>query len=83
MNTTTIATILRVVAGVLALVSLAVAGIRFYGMHTLDTAMGARGAIYSLRLLFPLSLALFFGYVTWKGKLPFSPDSNDSADPKD
>ncbi|HEC12348.1 MAG TPA: hypothetical protein ENI80_03720 [Acidiferrobacteraceae bacterium] len=83
MSTTTIATILRVVAGILALVSMGVAGIRFYGMNTLDTAMGAMGAIYSLRLLFPLSLAAFFGYVAWKGKLPFGPESNDSVDPKD
>ncbi len=83
MKTTTIAIILRVIAGVLALVSVGVVGIRFYSMHTLDVAMGAMGAMYSLRLLFPLSLALFFGYVAWKGKLPFGPESDDSAGPKD
>jgi hypothetical protein len=30
-----------------------------------------------MRLMFPLSVALIFGYVAWKGKLPFLEKRNN------
>lgn len=72
------ATILRVIAGIMTLVSLGVVGVRLYFMST----QGAGGIMASLGLMFPLSLAMFFGYLAWKGKLPFDHGSDNSAGPK-
>lgn len=74
------ATNLRIMAGILAVIALAVVGYRLYGISALDAAAGDR--LYGLRLLFPLSLAMFFGYLAWKGKLPFSNESDKSSDSK-
>lgn len=68
----TITIILRIVAGVLALVSFVLVGLRLYGYSDQDIAMGSDSVMHSMRLLFPLSLGLLFGYLAWKGKFPFS-----------
>ncbi len=75
------ATILRVIAGIMALISLGVVVGRVF-MATQDAGTGSGGLMFSLGLMFPLSLAMFLGYLAWKGKLPFGHDSDNSAGPK-
>ena len=66
--------LLRIVAGILALLSFAVVAIRLYAY----SGAGGEGApgdlMMSLRLLFPLTMGLFLGYWAIKGKMPFTDD---------
>jgi len=64
--------LLRVVAGVLAMLSFCLTGLRLYHLSVQGIPMGADSIMPAMRLLFPLSLGLFFGYLAWKGRLPFS-----------
>jgi hypothetical protein len=63
---------LRVVAGVLAMLAFCLTGLRLYHLSVQGIPMGADSIMPAMRLLFPLSLGLFFGYLAWKGRLPFS-----------
>jgi hypothetical protein len=66
--------LLRIMAGVLALLSFAVVGIRLYGYSVAGGEGGPGDLMVSLRLLFPLTLGLFLGYWAIKGKMPFTDD---------
>jgi hypothetical protein len=61
-------------AGILALLSFAVVGIRLYGYSVAGGEGGAGDLMVSLRLLFPLTLGLFLGYWAIKGQMPFTDD---------
>jgi hypothetical protein len=63
--------LLRIMAGVLALLSFAVVGIRLYGFSITGGEGGPGDLMASLRLLFPLTLGLFLGYWAIQGKMPF------------
>lgn len=63
---------LRIIAGVLALLAFGLTGLRLYYLSMQGIPMGGDSIMPALRLLFPLSLGLFFGYLAWKGRLPFS-----------
>lgn len=60
-------TMLRAVSGVLALLSLLLVGLR---MLTISEA-GTATIRDILGLIFPLSVALMFGYIAIKGRMPF------------
>jgi hypothetical protein len=66
--------LLRIMAGILALLSFAVVGIRLYGYSAAGGEGGAGEFMVLLRLLFPLTLGLFLGYWAIKGKMPFTDD---------
>ncbi|MEN8131210.1 MAG: hypothetical protein ABFS45_13665 [Pseudomonadota bacterium] len=66
---------LRLISGLLALLSFALFAVRLYGYSVLDIQTGVEGVMSSLRLLFPLSLGLIFGYLAVKGRFPFSDDT--------
>jgi hypothetical protein len=66
--------LLRIMAGVLALLSLAVVAIRLYAYSGAGGEGGLGDLMLSLRLLFPLTLGLFLGYWAIKGKMPFTDD---------
>jgi hypothetical protein len=62
--------LLRGVAGALAIAALGVTLIRLYAIS--KTGVWQPDPFFQImRLMFPLSVALIFGYVAWKGKLPF------------
>jgi hypothetical protein len=67
--------LLRILAGVLALLSFAVVAIRLYAYSGAGVGGGPGDLMVSLRLLFPLTLGLFLGYWAIKGKMPFTDDS--------
>jgi len=76
----TTAFVLRLIAGVLALVAFGLTGLRLYSLSVLGLLMGPDSLKYALGLLFPLSLGLIFGYLAWKGRLPFSQDDQHSRE---
>ena len=63
---------LRLAAGVLAVATLILVLLRTYVLIQQDLLAQENSLVHLLRLLFPLSLALFFGYIAWKGMIPFS-----------
>ena len=63
--------ILRIMAGVLALLSFAVVGIRLYGFSVAGGGREQGDLMALLLLLFPLTLGLFLGYWAIQGKMPF------------
>ncbi len=67
---------LRIVAGILALVAFLLVGIRLYGYSGANIKMGSDAFIHSLRVLFPFSVGLIFGYMAIKGKMPFVNDKD-------
>lgn len=75
LNSASFILVLRIVAGALALLSFALVGIRLYGYSVMGVEGGPGAFMYSLRLLFPLSLGLFLGYWAIKGKMPFVDDN--------
>ncbi len=74
---------LRLISGLLALLSFALFAVRLYGYSVLDIQAGVEGVMSSLRLLFPLSLGLIFGYVAVKGRFPFSDATLKRKEPKE
>jgi hypothetical protein len=66
-----VALILRIAAGILALVSFVLVGLRLYGYSHADLELRSDAFTLSLQLLFPLSLGLMFGYMALTGKMPF------------
>ena len=63
---------LRLVAGVLGVATLILVLLRTYAMIHENILTEDFSIVQLLRLAFPFSLALFFGYIAWKGELPFT-----------
>ncbi len=63
-------TMLRVVCGILALLSLLLAGARIYSMSDQETA----SVMQMMGLLFPISVTILCGYMAIKGRMPFMED---------
>ncbi len=70
----TVALVLRLVAGALALAAFGLTGLRLYNLSVQGIPMGSDSVMPAMSLLFPLSLGLIFGYLAWKGRFPFSQD---------
>ena len=76
--------LLRIVAGVLAILSFMLVGLRLYSLAGPDAANETDDFMNMMRLLFPLSLGLIFGYLAIKGRIPFSArDIEESRRSKD
>lgn len=65
----TLKPIMRIIAGVLAVFSLGIVIMRFYEINKLGGA--AESVMNVMKVIFPLSVALFAGYIAWKGVFPF------------
>jgi len=65
-------TVMRIAAGLLALLAFAVTGWRLYFLSTIPPGQEDNPVMYALMILFPLSLGLFFGYLALRGRMPFS-----------
>ncbi|HEC29213.1 MAG TPA: hypothetical protein ENI65_06470 [Gammaproteobacteria bacterium] len=63
-------TVLRVTSGVLALMSLVVVVLRIYSMSNQESA----SITQIMGLVFPLSVAMFCGYMAIKGRMPLMND---------
>jgi hypothetical protein len=61
---------MRIVAGVLAVFSLGVVIMRFIEINKIGGE--AESVMNIMKLIFPLSVALFAGYIAWKGVFPFN-----------
>jgi hypothetical protein len=61
-------TLLRSISGVLALLSLLLAGLRMQAIPDVDAATIKE----VLGIIFPLSIFLLFGYIAIKGRMPFT-----------
>ncbi len=61
-------TLLRSISGVLALLSLLLAGLRMQAIPDVDAATIKE----VLGVIFPLSVFLLFGYLAIKGRMPFT-----------
>lgn len=68
------AKLIRISAAILALLSFALAGLRLYALSGYEAAAagGESEFISVMKLMFPATLGMFFAYLAWKGKLPFS-----------
>ncbi len=64
--------LMRIAAGILALLAFALTGLRLYFLSTIPPGQEDNPLMHSLMILFPLSLGLFFGYLALRGRLPFS-----------
>ena len=73
------ALLLRIVAGILALLSFLLVGLRLYSLAGHGNTHEADNIMNMMRLLFPLSLGMIIGYLAIKGRIPFSArDLNDT-----
>jgi hypothetical protein len=63
---------LRLGAALLAIVTVILVILRGVVLIQQNLLTGDEAIIHILRLVFPFSLSLFFGYIAWKGILPFS-----------
>lgn len=63
---------LRLGAGVLAIATFLLVLLRGIVLFQQNMLAEDEAIIHILRLVFPFSLSLFFGYIAWKGVLPFS-----------
>ena len=63
---------LRLGAGVLAVATFILVLLRGIVLFQQNMLAEDEAVIHVLRLVFPFSLSLFFGYIAWKGILPFS-----------
>ena len=68
---------LRLVAGVLGVATMILVLLRTYAMINEDLLTQDFSIVHLLRLAFPFSLALFFGYIAWKGELPFTKKNSE------
>ena len=66
---------LRIVSGILAVATLFLVILRLLAMNKANLLAGDDVFVHILRLIFPLSLSLLFGYIAWKGSLPFGKKS--------
>jgi hypothetical protein len=62
----------RLGAALLAIVTVILVILRGVVLIQQNLLTGDEAIIHILRLVFPFSLSLFFGYIAWKGILPFS-----------
>ena len=62
---------LRLGAGVLAIATFILVLLRGTVLFQQNMLAEDEAIIHILRLVFPFSLSLFFGYIAWKGVLPF------------
>ena len=62
---------LRLGAGVLAIATFLLVLLRGIVLFQQNMLAEDEAIIHILRLVFPFSLSLFFGYIAWKGVLPF------------
>lgn len=74
-------TILRVTSGILAVLSLLLVVLRMYALSASDM-LGSATITHTMGLLFPLSLALLFGYMAIKGRMP-GMDEPEKSPPED
>ena len=58
-------------AGVLAIATFLLVLLRGIVLFQQNMLAEDEAIIHILRLVFPFSLSLFFGYIAWKGVLPF------------
>lgn len=63
---------LRLGAGVLAIATFLLVLLRGIVLFQQNMLADDEAIIHILRLVFPFSLSLFFGYIAWKGVLPFT-----------
>jgi len=63
---------LRIGSGVLAVATLLLVILRSLAIVKGNLLAGGDAFVHILRLIFPLSLSLLFGYIAWKGSLPFA-----------
>ncbi len=66
------ALLLRIVAGILALLAFLLVGLRLYSLMGSGNTNETDDFMNMMRLLFPLSLGMIFGYLALKGRIPFS-----------
>lgn len=66
---------LRLAAGLLAIATLNLVILRTLALFKPEVLTQENLRIHMLRLIFPLSLSIFFGYIAWKESLPFSKKS--------
>lgn len=71
---------LRIVAGILAVISMGVVVARFYAIDRIGGE--AENVINVMRVIFPLSVAGLFGYIAWKGVFPFYKQDYNPDDKK-
>lgn len=72
--------LLRIVAGILAVISMGVAVLRFYAIDRMGGE--AENVINVMRVIFPLSVTGLFGYIAWKGVFPFYKQDDKKGDNK-
>ena len=63
---------LRLGSAVLAIVTVILVILRGVVLIQQNLLAEDQAIIHILRLVFPFSLSLFFGYIAWKGVLPFT-----------
>ena len=60
----------RIFSGILAALSLAVVAIRLYVAARSGLPEGTDEILFAMKLLFPLSVGLIFGYAAFTGQIP-------------
>ncbi len=73
---------LRVIAGVTALLSFALVILKIYTMVLLENQDQPPGFSFGLMLFFPFTMGLFFAYIAIRGKMPFISDRPQDTDKK-
>lgn len=63
---------LRIISGILAGITLLLVIFRTIAIVQANLFDTGDTFTHVLRIIFPLSLSLLFGYIAWKGSLPFS-----------
>lgn len=63
-------TLLRITSGILALLSLLLAGFRLYAISA-GGLLESATIMHVMGLMFPLSVTLLCGYMAIKGRMPF------------
>jgi hypothetical protein len=76
------ALLLRIFAGILAILSFLLVALRLYSLAGPGSANEGDDIMNMMRLLFPLSLGMILAYLAIKGRIPFSArDLNESNTP--
>lgn len=74
-------TLLRVSSAVLAVAAAAVTFVRIYAVTGETGPVPGGPTLYAMKILFPATLAAFFGYLAIKGRLPFYRRPGEEDDP--
>jgi hypothetical protein len=72
MQLSTTILLIRGSSAVLALLAFFLVGIRLYAVSNKLIPMEEVNILYSLQLVFTMTMGLFLGYIAIKGRLPFS-----------